>query len=287
MLLLIAVSSFATIALATVALLMRSPNPVRVRALAIGGLTLPEQGEADARGWRIARPLGAQLVKLLPHRWFQRIDRLIVVAGEPLSSATFLLLWTTVFLGAVMVGIWLSSWWSLLWIALGAYAPLLWLRRRADRRRRQISKDLPDAIDLMVTCVEAGLGLDAALIRVGEATEGPLGSEIQRTLREVAVGRSRQDALLDLATRSQVADLESVIRPIVQAERSGVSIGAAMRVQAQSLRVRRRQRAQEAAQKIPAKMTLVIAAFFIPTVMLIAIAPAIFSLIEFFSGSAF
>lgn len=288
MLLLIAVSSFATIALATVALLMRSPNPVRARALAIGGgLPLPEHGTADTLAARIARPLGGHLVKMLPHRWFQRLDRLIVVAGEPISTATFALLWAVVVVGAATVGLSLGSWWILICMALGGYAPLLWLRRTADKRRRQISKDLPDAIDLLVTCVEAGLGLDAALMRVGDATEGPLGSEIRRTLREVAVGRARQDALLDLATRSNVSDLESVIRPIVQAERSGVSIASAMRIQAESLRLRRRQRAQEAAQKIPAKMTLVIAAFFIPTVMLIAVAPAVFRLLEFFSGDVF
>jgi len=208
----------------------------------------------------------------------------MVAAGEPLDIGFFVLLWVLAAAGGVFVGLLLAVWWSaLVFGGLGVYLPLFWLRRLADNRRKAISRALPDAIDMLVTCVEAGLGLDAALVRVGEATDGPLAAEIERTMQEIAIGRSRQEALLDLGTRPGVRELDSLIRPVVQAERSGVSIGTALRVQADDLRVRRRQRAQETAQKIAPKMTMAIILFFVPAVMLVSVAPAMFSLIDFFS----
>lgn len=286
MLLLIAFTSFATIALGVFAVAQRPPSPVRSRAMALGresAAALPA-GE-DAANHRLLRPLSRALTHVLPGRWLERLDRMLVAAGEPMDLSVFILVWAVVAVGGFTVGL-LSGTLLLFLICAGGglYFPLLWLRRRVDQRRRQITRTLPDAIDLLVTCVETGLGLDAALIRVAEATKGPLGDEMSRTLREIAVGRSRSEALLDLATRSGVPDLESVIRPIVQAERSGVSIAASLRIQADALRIRRRQRAQETAQKIPPKMTIVIAAFFIPAVMLLAIGPAVFQLLDFFSG---
>jgi tight adherence protein C len=285
MLLLIALSSFATIALAVVAIVQRPMNPVRARALALGSdeVTTAPNGGRPA-GDRLLRPAARAIAQILPHTWLQRLDRLLVTAGEPIALGSFLVLWASLFIGAVALGLLLSIWAALAFGFLGGYGPLFWLRRSADERKRRIARETPDAVDLLVTCLEAGLGLDGAMIRVGEASTGPLGDEIRRTLREISIGRPRQDALLDLAARSGVAELEGIIRPIVQAERSGVSIGAALRIQADALRVRRRQRAQEHAQRIPAKMTLVMAAFFIPTVMLVAIAPAVFRLIDFFGG---
>jgi tight adherence protein C len=224
------------------------------------------------------------VTQVLPRASLQRVERLLVAAGEPIDIGLFLLLWAAAFVGGILLGLFFSPWAALTFGFLGAYLPLLWLRRAVDTRRRQITRETPDAVDLLVTCVESGLGLDASLIRVGEASSGPLGDEINRALREISVGRPRQEALLDLAVRTGVSDLEGVIRPIIQAERSGVSIGGALRIQADALRVRRRQRAQENAQRIPAKMTLVIATFFIPAVMLVAIAPAVFRLIDFFSN---
>jgi tight adherence protein C len=283
MLLLIALSCFASIALGMLALARRAPDPVRVRAQALagdafGGIQASDQSFAG----RVLQPLGRPLMQLLPHRWLQRVETQLVAAGEPLDAGLFLVLWAIAAVGGVLVGLTLGLWGTLAFGFVGIYGPHMWLRRAADNRRLKIRRSLPNAIDLLVTCVEAGLGLDAALIRVSEATDGPLGDEVARTLREISVGRSRREALLELGTRPGVPDLDGVMRPIVQAEASGVSIGTALRVQADSLRVRRRQRAQETAQKIPAKMVLVIAAFFIPLVMLIAITPAVFTLMDFF-----
>jgi tight adherence protein C len=221
---------------------------------------------------------------LLPHRWLRRLEYMMVAAGEPIDLGLFVLLWILVIVVGGVAGMYVGPWgWIPIGAGLGAYLPFFWLRNRMEGRQRAIRRALPDAIDLLVTCVEAGLGLDASMIRVGGATKGPLGDEIARTLREISVGRPRQDALLELGTRSGVPELDGVMRPIVQAERSGVSIATALRVQAEALRVRRRQKAEEAAHKIPVKMTLVMAAVFIPCVMLIAVAPAVFRLYDFFT----
>lgn len=288
MLLYIGFTSFATIALVVIAVLRRPPNPVRARAHALGreatGLLFPPTDEPFKSRIVIpvARGAAAALLSALPHRWLRRLERMLIQAGEPVDLGLFVLLWGLAVLGGGAAG---TLFWGarglLLLGAAGLIVPFWWLRSAVRRRHRRITQALPDAIDLLVTCVEAGLGLDAALIRVGEATEGPLGEEISATLRQIAVGRPRQEALLDLGTRSGVADFEGFIRPIVQAERSGVSIGGALRVQAESMRVRRRQRAEEFAQKMPVKMTLPIALFFIPAVLLIGVGPALFSFVDF------
>jgi tight adherence protein C len=273
----------ATMALLGYALLWRPPTPVQVRAQALGrDQSGPQRPVDDPFSTRVVIPMarGAAntLVKLLPTHWMRRLDRMLVAAGEPIDLGLFVLLWATIVVAAGGIGaFFLDPRWALVLALAGFVLPYLWLRRRTRRRRRQISNALPDAIDLLVTCVEAGLGLDASLMRVSEATEGPLGDEIALALRQIAVGRPRQEALLELGERPGVPDLDGFIRPIVQAERSGVSIGATLRVQAESIRVRRRQRAQEHAQKMPVKMTVPIAIFLIPAVLIIGIGPAVVS----------
>jgi tight adherence protein C len=290
MLVLIAITSFTAIAFAVVALGQRSPNPARMRVRSLGldgGGFIPSDDRPFASRVMLpaAKRLGDGLLALLPHRWLRRLDQALMGAGQPMDSGSFMLLWAVTGIGASVAGaVFFDLRGLLLFGAVGFLVPLYLLRRVVRRRRRRISNALPDAIDLLVTCVEAGLGLDAAMIRLGEATEGPLGDEVNITLREIAVGRPRHEALLDLGSRSGVKDLDGFIRPIVQAERSGVSIGTALRVQAESLRIRRRQRAQEAAQKLPVKMTIPIGLFFIPAVLIIGIAPAIFSVSDFLQG---
>jgi tight adherence protein C len=290
MLPLIAFSSFCTIALAAYAFIRRPPNPVRERARALGrdpGAALgPMDDPFSARVMvPMARGAANTVVKLLPSHWMRRLDRMLVAAGEPIDLGLFVLLWALIVLGSGAAGaFFLGPRGVLLLAAVGFALPFLWLRRTVNRRKRRISHALPDAIDLLVTCVEAGLGLDGALMRVGEATEGPLGNEIGIALRQIAVGRPRQEALLEFGSRPGVPELDGFIRPIVQAERSGVSIGATLRVQAESIRVRRYQRAQEFAQKMPVKMTVPIAIFFIPAVLIIGIGPAVVSFADFVSG---
>lgn len=287
MLFLIALSSCLTVTLLVIAVLNRPPDRVRARvhqlgrddSYALGG------GDQSFRA-RIMQPVAAgvaaQLLRFLPPHWIRRLQRLLIAAGEPLDLGLFMLIWMIHVMAGAMAGLYFFGSLGLLGGgAAGLVLPYMWLRRRASSRRLRISNSMPDTIDLLVTCVEAGLGLDAALIRVSEATEGPLGEEIAIAVRQIAVGRPRLEALLDLATRAGVQDLETFIRPIIQAEQSGVSIAATLRMQADTMRVRRRQRAQEFGQKLPIKMSVPIAVFFIPAVLIISVGPAIFSIADF------
>jgi tight adherence protein C len=286
MLVLIAACTFATIMLGVMAVARRPVNPVRARTRALGeGALDPAPSPYQPFTGRVMLPMGrgflSTLAGVLPHRWMRRLDRMLVMAGEPIDLGSFVLLWTLIAAGAVAFGVLVLPPGAAVLLALaGILGPFLWLRRAVRKRRRRITNALPDAIDLLVACVEAGLGLDASLIRVAEATEGPLGDEIDLTLREIAMGQPRQEALLELGTRPGVPDLDGFIRPVVQAERTGVSIGDALRVQAQYLRIRRRQRAQEAAQKMPVKLTLPICLCFVPAVLIIAAIPAVFTWIR-------
>src|SRR5581483_1162546 len=129
--------------------------------------------------------------RLLPHHWLRRLDRALISAGYGMEAGVFAALWVLAAVAATAVGAILGPFWMILFGAIGVVEPPLYLRRKVIRRRRHITNALPDALDLLVTCVEAGLALDAALLRVSEGTEGPLGNEFGRALREIAVGRPR------------------------------------------------------------------------------------------------
>jgi tight adherence protein C len=283
MLVLIAACCFATIVLGMMAVARRRSDPVRERLYALGqdaGVVTPSAYQPFAG--RVALPMGRgflhTLAGILPHRWLRRFDRMLVMAGEPIDLGSFVLLWVLIAVGTAVFSFLLLPPLSAVLIALlGVLGPYLWLKRAVRIRRKKITNALPDAIDLLVACVEAGLGLDASLIRVAEATEGPLGDEIDLTLREIAMGQPRQEALLELGQRPGVPDLDGFIRPVVQAERTGVSIGDALRVQAQYMRVRRRQRAQDAAQKMPVKLTLPICLCFVPATLVAAAIPVVYA----------
>jgi tight adherence protein C len=288
MLLLLFLSFACTMALLGYALLWRPPSPVQARARALGHdghvVQRPVDDPFSTRVMvPVARGVANTLLKLLPTHWMRRLERMLIAAGEPIDLGLFVLLWALVTVASSAgAAVWLGPRAMLLFGVLGLVLPFLWLRRTMRRRQRRIRNDLPDSIDLLVTCVEAGLGLDAALMRVAEAAEGPLGEEITIALRQIAVGRPRQEALLEFGARPNVPDLDGFIRPIVQAERSGVSIGQTLRVQAESMRIRRQQRAQEMAQTMPVKLTVVLPLFII-AVLLIGIGPAILSFADLVS----
>jgi len=142
-------------------------------------------------------------------------------------------------------------------------------------RQKEIIKALPDALDLVTTCVEAGLGLDGALMRVAEKSKGPLADEISRMLREAAMGKLRREALTELGERAGVEELTGFINSVIQAEQLGVGIAQVLRVQSEQLRMRRRQRAEKAAHEAPVKMLFPLVLFILPAFMLILLGPAV------------
>jgi tight adherence protein C len=155
---------------------------------------------------------------------------------------------------------------------------MYWLRRRSKRRILSVQSALPDSLDLMVVCLEAGLGLSATIARVGEersAMNDPLGDEFTIVSRELRDGRSREDALRALGERNGVEDLTALIGLIVQADRLGASMAKTLRAHADVLRTKRRQRAEEAARKLPIKILFPLALFILPSLFVVAIGPSI------------
>ena len=159
--------------------------------------------------------------------------------------------------------------------AIGYIAPEFWLGRKMKARSFAMILQLPDALDLLTISVEAGLGFDAALAKVVEKMEGPLIDEYRQALAEVRMGRTRRDALRDVATRADAQPVSNFIGAIVQAEQLGVPIAKVLAIQSNQLRIERRQRAEEAAAKAPVKMLFPMVGCIFPTIFIVILGPAI------------
>ena len=158
---------------------------------------------------------------------------------------------------------------------MGYQFPGIWLKSKIRKRKKEIQKTLPDAIDLLTISVEAGLGFDQALMRVAEKWDNALSQEFGRMLQEVRIGKPRREALREVAIRCGVEDLRVFISSMVQADQLGVSITTVLRVQSQQMRIRRRQRAEEQAQKAPIKMIFAMVFLIFPAMYVIILGPAI------------
>ena len=157
---------------------------------------------------------------------------------------------------------------------LGFYLPVLWLKQKVDARRTEIQKGLPDAMDLLVIAVDAGLGFDAALARVTDKYRNALSDQFAKVLREVSLGRPRLEALDEMGRASGVEDLHNFIQAIIQSEQFGTGIGKILRIQADEMRRKRRQRAQEKAAQATLKMMLPMVGCIFPTLWIVLLGPA-------------
>jgi tight adherence protein C len=158
--------------------------------------------------------------------------------------------------------------------ALGFYFPTLWLNQKVQARRKEIQKGLPDAMDLLVIAVDAGLGFDAALARVTDKYKNALSDEFSKVLREVSLGRPRLEAMDEMGRSSGVDDLHNFIQAIIQSEQFGTGIGKILRIQADEMRRKRRQRAQELGAQATLKMMLPMVGCIFPTLWIILLGPA-------------
>jgi len=144
---------------------------------------------------------------------------------------------------------------------------------------------MPDALDLLTICVEAGLGFDAAMAKVGEKWENELSLMFSRCIREVQLGKPQRDALRDMADRLGLAELTSFVAAVIQSQILGVSLAKVLRIQSDQMRVKRRQRAEEEAHKAPVKMIIPMALLTFPSIMIILLAPAGFQIAQTFGGA--
>ena len=157
---------------------------------------------------------------------------------------------------------------------------MLLLNRKITARRKSIQSDLPDALDLLTVSVEAGLGFDGALAKLSEKMKGALVEEFSRTLQEMRIGVPRRDAIRAMGQRCSVDDLSLFTAAVVQADQLGVSIGNVLRVQSAAMREKRRQRAQEKAQKAPVKMLIPLVVFIFPAIFVVLLGPAVIRLMS-------
>jgi tight adherence protein C len=237
----------------------------------------------------------SQLAHLLPSGMLAGIEQKLILAGEPMTVNAFIMmrlvcagLFFALPLMLVFAGGMKLSLTTFLIIGafglVGILLPQMWLSSRVSQRQNQIIKTLPDAFDLITTCVEAGLGLDAALQRVSEKVEGAFADELSRTLREIGLGKMRREALRELADRTGVPDIITFVNAVIQAEQMGSSIGAVLRVQSDQLRTRRRQRAEEQAYKAPVKMIFPLVLCIFPTLFIVILGPAVITIMQDFPG---
>lgn len=167
--------------------------------------------------------------------------------------------------------------------ALGNYVPVLLVGSRVRKRKKAIVRALPDVLDLLTICVEAGLGFDAAMARVVDKWDNELVDGFALVLRDIQLGRTRREALRDMAETMDVADISTFVAAIIQADALGVSIAKVLRIQSDQMRVRRRQRAEEEARKAPVKIALPTVLLIFPALLIVILGPAALLLMEIFS----
>lgn len=234
-------------------------------------------------GSPLARNVRRAFSRVLPTSMVSSLERRLLIAGEPMSlHALITMQLVCVALAAVLTistitsgatGLRLFA--TLAFAALMVLLPLYWLRIKTAARKRALLKAFPDAVDLIVTTVEAGLGIDAALYEVGHETRGPLGDELRLAVRETTLGRSRRESLQRLVDRTQVPEIKAFVQSLIQAEQTGIPIGQVLRTQAGQVRLHKRQRAEADAQRAPVKMVVVLAVLVLPSMLLLVMGPAI------------
>ena len=162
----------------------------------------------------------------------------------------------------------------------GFFAPVMWLGGRIKKRQQEIIKSLPDALDLLTISVEAGLGFDAAMAKVAEKWDNELSQAFERVIHEIRIGKTRREALRDLAENADVPDVTSFVAAIIQADQLGVSIAKVLRIQSNVMRERRRQRAEEKAHQAPVKMIIPMVFLIFPSIWVVLMGPALIMLIQ-------
>lgn len=228
------------------------------------------QAKLDAMLARAGRPANLPLGKIL--------------AAKPLlglTGAAVGLLLVTLHPGALFVLLALGM------TTLCYFVPDLLLISKGQERQKAIQLQLPDTLDQMLIAVEAGLGFEGALAKAAENGKGPLAEELVRTLQDLQMGRPRRDAYEALAERSTVPDLKSFVRAVVQADSYGIAIAKVLRTQAGQMRVKRRQRAEEKAMKLPVYVLFPLLFFIFPVLFIIIMGPAVINIIGMFTGGTF
>ncbi|MDP9237330.1 MAG: type II secretion system F family protein [Chloroflexota bacterium] len=237
----------------------------------------------------------SRVLDFMPTSLVSRARKWLMISNSTMPLSTFMTI-VLVLTTAVPAGFFLLLWSNTdgspgraillvpLLVVFGFMAPMLLLRRRAKNRQTKFWKALPDSIDLLTTCVEAGLSLDFAFQRVAERQHGPVGEEINRMLREKALGQTRREALTSLAERIDLPDVNVFVNSIIQAEVLGTSIGGVLRIHSRQLRTRRRQRAEQMARQAAPKMVFPLVFFVMPNLFIVILGPVVINALDSFGN---
>ncbi len=232
--------------------------------------------------------IGQISARFTPQKAIQNTARQMELAGNPwpISAATFLAL--RVILGVVfcLLMVWTfagSTTWATSDKAMfitggtigGFWLPQIMLSSRVTSRQKDIRKAMPDALDLLTICVEAGLGFDAAMSKVAEKWETELSAAFARVIREIQLGKVRREALKDMSDRLGLPEMTSFVAAIIQSEQLGVSMAKVLRIQSDQMRIKRRQHAEEESRKAPIKMIIPMALLIFPSILIIILTPAV------------
>jgi tight adherence protein C len=249
----------------------------------------------------IARKLGEIAIRFTPQNALQDTSRKLELAGSPgkldptmMMALQFI---SFVFFGGMMFLLFTVAkvGWPLGMVilivltmsVLGFFIPQMLLTSTINRRQHNIRKAMPDALDLLTICVEAGLGFDAAMSKVAEKWETELSLAFARSIREVQLGKLRKEALRTMADRIGIPEMTSFVAAVIQSEQLGVSLAKVLRIQSDQMRIRRRQLAEEEAHKVPIKMLIPMALLIFPSLMIVLLAPAGFRIMHSALGGMF
>ncbi len=235
----------------------------------------------------------AQLaLRFLPSSWFDRLDERLAKAGligrfraEQVVGAKMLL--------AIILTLWLGAGayadptastigYFLIGVVFAWFFPDLLLASRGDRRVETIERELPDVLDQLTVSVEAGLGFEAAMARIGDRNRGQISGEFARSLQDIRLGVSRLEALEGLSERTKSDDIRNLVLSLRQAERMGTPLAKTLRTQSDSLRIKRRMRAEEAAYKLPVKMIFPLGLCILPALFIVILGPAVIQIADVF-----
>ena len=249
---------------------------------------------------RLALPFAGKVVHMLarvtPFDLYRRINRLIVLAGNPSGwSAERIVSFKIILgIGGLVGGVAAASLLPfsgalsviviVVFTLLGYTVPSAQISSRASKRQKEIRRSLSDTMDLLTISVEAGLGFDAALAQVVRNVPGALSEEIARMLQEMQIGVSRADAFRNLGQRTEVSELDGFVLSMVQADKFGVSVANVLRGQSKELRQKRRQRAEEQAQKVPVKLLFPMIFMILPAMFIVILGPGAIKIVQFFFG---
>ncbi len=242
----------------------------------------------------LARKLGEFTIKFTPQNWLTNISRKLELSGASGKMDPTIFLAKQFVYGVLFGGVMLAFLTlvaksfpagqtfllTVVFTLVGFFMPQYQLSTKVTKRQKNIRRAMPDALDLLTICVEAGLGFDSALAKVAEKWDTQLSRAFQRVIQEIQLGKLRREALRDMAEGIGITEMTSFVAAVIQSEQLGVSMARVLRIQADQMRIRRRQLAEEEAHKAPIKMLIPMALLIFPSLLIVLFVPAVLTVMQ-------